>query len=728
MSWLFSLIEMVFLIMRTKFANFGTEFTGGLSGAIAVLPQTIGLSVLLFTSFGLDASSGAVAGLVGAIILLLTSGLMGATKGMISAPNGPVTMLLIGFAGQLSTEFQPSEIMIIISSVLVFTGVFQIALGLLRGGELIKLIPYPVVTSMISAIGILMILSQLGSIVPSSINNEWIDYIPIIVALSTLVGIILCKKFMPRIPEILFGLLIGILVYAIVTKYAAGVRPEWVIGTLPTLNVDSMLLRFDGINLNQLPWKLIITTAAALTILVLIDCLLTALVADSQTGARHSSGKELVAQGVGQALIGIVGGVGGGGTKGSTMACTMAGGRRWSPVFAALIVLSMLMFGQNLGQHIPLSALSGVIIYIGIKMINLNMLSWFKSRYTRVYAINAIMVLVVSIAFDVTTAVAFGLVFSVINFIWSEIKRPLIRRESNIIEYPSPRKRSKKQHAILSQHADKACLIELQGNLYFARTDQLYRKIMDLIKGRTIIVLHFRRVLSIDMSGLVVLMQLVEAARLEGTEIVFAHLHRRLGFGRKTKSAFSMIESDKKRITRLFHSTERALEYAEELILKSEYKDKDYGVSAPVNFEDNDLCENITIDEIVQLKKLAIKQKFGHKEVVVNEDERCCALFLINKGFVEQRIYNGPKSYKVLAKHSPGTYFGKSSFFNKGKVSATYVALGDTELCKIDKRDLETESETIGTDLYANLLFVIGRQLSKEARMMISEIHRLEAL
>ena len=75
--------------MRNNSSTLMIDFFGGLSGAIAVLPQTIGLSVLLFTSIGLDASSGAMAGLIGAIILLLSSGIMGATTGMISAPNRP---------------------------------------------------------------------------------------------------------------------------------------------------------------------------------------------------------------------------------------------------------------------------------------------------------------------------------------------------------------------------------------------------------------------------------------------------------------------------------------------------------------------------------------------------------------------------------------------------------------------------------------------------------------
>jgi len=714
---------------HNHFSNLSTDFFGGLSGAVAVLPQTIGLSVLLFTATGMDASAGAMAGLISAVILLISSGLAGATIGMISAPNGPVTILLSGLVVQLVPGYSPHEVLIILGAVLFFTGVFQIVFGLLKGGEIIKLIPYPVVASMITAIGILMIKSQFRQIMPALSVDGWYRYIPFMVASVTVITIFLSKKYFPRLPEILVGLLTGIFVYSLLAFVTTSPNPDWVIGTLPVIDFAAIIHRFDGsIQALTLPWRLIITSALALAVLVMVDTLLTALVADTQTSTRHNARKELVAQGIAQMIIGVVGGVGGGGTKGSTLANTMAGGRRWSPIFAALLILLMTLFGRGIGTLLPLSALSGVIIYIGIKMINTNILGWLKDRHTRTDAMNAVLVIGTTLFFDVTKAVALGVIFAIIAFLRRGIKRPLIRRETNVYDYPSPRKRSAKHRKIPKKHGNKGLLIELQDDLYFAKTDMLYRKIMEKTGERKVIILHFRRVLSIDMSGMVLLMQLVEAAKKNGSEIVFTHLHRRLGFGKKMKGAFSIIESHKDNITKIFHSTARALEYAEDQILRSEYKDKEYRVSSPVAFENNDLCKEISPNDITFLKEISSTKQYANKETVLAEGDKNSSLYLLTSGFVEQRLYNGPTSYKVLAKFSPGTYFGKLTFFNLGRVSTRFVSLGDTTLYRIRRKDLEKQIDNVDQNFFADILFAIGKNLSKESKRYISEIRRLEKL
>ncbi len=708
-----------------------SDFTGGLTGAVAVLPQTIGLSALLFTTMGLSASEGAMAGLIGAVILLLSSGIAGATIGMISAPNGPVTILLSGLVVKLAPNYSPAELLIIVSAVLFFTGVFQILFGLLKGGELIKLIPYPVVASMISAIGIMMIKSQIKQLIPVNNMAGWGAYIPAIVAAITIVVVFIFDryKFIKKIPAPLLGLIAGIIMYPVLVAVNGGASdPEWVIGMLPKIDLNIMIHRFDGINFLTLPWKIIITSALALTVLVMIDCLLTALVADTQTAERHNAGKELTAQGIAQMIIGFAGGVGGGGTKGSTLANTMAGGRRWSPVFAAGILVLMTLFGRGIGTFLPLSALSGVIIYIGLKMINLNILVWFKNKRTRIDAVNAVLVIVATIVLDVTRAVALGMIFAVITFIRREIKRSLIRRQTNIFEYPSPRKRSSKYREILAANAEKAILLELQGDLFFATTDQLFRRVRKRLEGRYVIILHFRRVLSIDMSGMVLLMQLVELARKNGTEIVFCHLHKRLGFGKKMKKAFAAIESKKKIDIKIFNSTARALEYAEDQILRKEYKDKDYRKTQPVPFEENDLCKDLAPEEVKILKDVSEVREYRNKEVIINTGDEGSSLYLVTSGSVEQRLYYGSRAYKILAKHSPGTFFGKQTFFNPGPVRSTAVALGDTTVYKIRRNDIESIPDEERKDFYSSFLFSVGRKLSKETGRMIAEIGRLEAL
>jgi len=720
--------EQPFLLNTINSKSLKSDFFGGLSGAIAVLPQTIGLSVLLFTSFGMDASTGAMAGLIGAVILLLSSGIAGATIGMISAPNGPVTILLSGLVVQLTPQYSSNEILIIIGAVLFFTGIFQIIFGLLKGGELIKLIPYPVVASMITAIGILMIKSQISKIIPTENIIGWEKYIPLIIASVTLGTIYLFKKFFPKLPSILMGLLAGIILYPLLTFSIINKNPQWVIGTLPAIEFGKILNRFEAISVATLPWQLIITSALALTILVMIDCLLTALVADTQTSMRHNSKNELVAQGIAQILIGIMGGVGGGGTKGSTLANTMAGGRRYSPLFAAGFILFMAFFGRELGAYLPLSALSGVIVYIGINMININIIIWLKKKYTRIDAINALMVITTTIIFDVTKAVAIGMIFAVITFIRRGMKKSLIRRETNVSEYPSPRIRKEKHREILEAHGNKALLIELQGDLYFATTDQLYQYVMKKIENRLIIILHFRRVSSIDMSGMVLLMQLVGIAKKKNTKIVFTHLHKQLGFGKQMKKAFSSIESKNTKFTKIFHSTARSLEYAEDIILQNEYKNKDYRSTNPIEFEENDLFKNINKIGIDILKKISIPGTYKNRESVVSEGENSSSLYIVTHGSVEQRLYNGPTSYKVLEKYSPGTYFGKLSFLNPQPRITRFTAVGDTILYKIRRSDLENESNQLDNKLIVNLLFAIGKDLSKKSAKLISEISRLEAL
>ena len=70
------------------------DLLGGLVGGAAILPQAVGLGVMLFAAMGMDASLGASVGLIGVVILQFVTGGVSATTGLLSSPNGPLTMLL----------------------------------------------------------------------------------------------------------------------------------------------------------------------------------------------------------------------------------------------------------------------------------------------------------------------------------------------------------------------------------------------------------------------------------------------------------------------------------------------------------------------------------------------------------------------------------------------------------------------------------------------------------
>ena len=133
-----------------------------------------------------------------------------------------------------------------------------------------------------------------------------------------------------------------------------------------------------------LPWQVILVSAMTLTVLASVDCLLTAVVADEETGERHDASKELVAQGIGQAVAGLLGGIGGGGTKGSTLVAAKTGGRRWAAFVSSMTFVFLILFLGPVGEVLPISALAGVIIYVGVSLLEWNMLHWLR-RAQRVW-------------------------------------------------------------------------------------------------------------------------------------------------------------------------------------------------------------------------------------------------------------------------------------------------------------------------------------------------------
>lgn len=89
------------------------------------------------------------------------------------------------------------------------------------------------------------------------------------------------------------------------------------------------------------------------------------------------------------------------------------------------------------------------------------------------------------------------------------------------------------------------------------------------------------------------------------------------------------------------------------------------------------------------LEEIAEKREYKDKEVIINTGEEGSSLYAVTSGSVEQRLYYGPRAYKILSKLSPGTFFGKQTFFNPGPMKSTAVALGDTIVYKIRRSDIE---------------------------------------
>lgn len=713
--------------MQEKNSSISSDILGALAGSAVILPQSMGLGVVLFSVMGFDASSGALAGIIGAAVLSIVSGLIGATRGMLSAPNGPVTMLLVGVFTTMASAGASSQTMLLaLSAILLLTGIFQIVFSLFGGAKLVKYIPYPVVVGLVTGIGFLMIKSQMKFLTNSYVNieNSLIASVPLIIATITIITIVLSTKFAKKLPAALMGLFVGGISYQIIDiLYLHGVYSSWVVGVVP--GVESLHFGISLESLKGLNIETIVAASLALMILATTDCLVTAIVADAQTNTRHNGKKEIVAQGLGQIVVGFLGGLGGGGTKGATLVNLQSGGGRFSAVFSGLTFVLLILFFGGLGVYLPISVLAGVIIFVGFGMINFNIISWIKYKKSRSDAMIALIVIATIIFIDLVTAVGVGVLISMLIYIRMQIKAPIVHRQTDGTNKHSLLKRTEKESIFFHEYGEQIVMFELRGNLFFATADKLLEILDPYIKKDYCVILHFQRVQLIDISGVILLLQIASNMKKVEGELLLCHMHKELGLGRKINKALEKIDKKNNIKIRTFVNTDSALMYAENRLLQK-HNIPLRNRELYIELQKNDFCKNIPSHIVNIIENMSKKIEIKKEKTIFNQGDSGDSLFMVLQGEVDIRLYSSKKDYTILAKYGAGTYFGEISFLNPGSRTASAVAKYDIVLLELTQESILKLDSKEKEELALVLLFELGSTLGNELKHSASEIRRLE--
>ena len=137
------------------FSHFKGDLFGGITAGIVALPLAL--------AFGLQSGMGAAAGLYGAIFISFFAALFGGTNTQISGPTAPMTAVsMIIIAGIVAAnDGDLSKALPSILIVFLLAGLFQVIMGLIKVGEYIRYIPYPVVSGFMTGIGVIILITQL---------------------------------------------------------------------------------------------------------------------------------------------------------------------------------------------------------------------------------------------------------------------------------------------------------------------------------------------------------------------------------------------------------------------------------------------------------------------------------------------------------------------------------------------------------------------------------------
>ena len=703
-----------------------TDLRGGLIAAAVVLPQATAFGVTVFAPY-LGTAAGALAGLAGAIGLLLISGAAGGTIGLISGPTGASMALLSGTAALLTaSDIPPKVIAPALFTITVLAGLIQLMIAFAGGGRLMKFIPYPVFAGLATGIGLLLIKSQIKPWLGISYSGLWIRWywLPMATTAVAFCAVRYAPRFIPNIPGPLVGLIGGTVFYQTILYLTnpPSVPPYWVIGALPQWS--EFHLAVDQFTVwPSLPWSLILHAAFALAVLSSLNTLLTAVIADTTTGQRHNAHRELLAQSIGQMAVGLVGGLAGAASVGGTTTAVQAGARRWAALTAGILLL-LLLFAGSVGQWLPTSALAGIIIASAINLMEKDIIAWAQQRRTRLDAMVALLVIIVTLAQDLMIAVLVGLSIAILLFIRSQSQLPVIQRRLTALERPSVRKRPADQVEWLAHHGDRIVMYHLSGVLFFAKTDQLFEEMLPDLDRRSWVILHLRRVIQIDLSSVRLLQQI--AARLEAHrgELLFCEVPEELGLGRDVERTLRRLSLRPGRLNvRTFAGADQALEYAENALLKALNVDTTV-MEKDITLAELDLCCDMKPLEVAELASVLRPLALESGERLFDASEPGSELYLVLRGRIDIRLHVAGERYKRLAIYGPGTVFGEIVFLDPGPRAAEAVAVRRSELWVLSRADFDRLRKTY-PDAAIALLLALGRSQSRALRWSTREIKRL---
>lgn len=388
------------------FGNIKNDILGGMVTSIALIPEVIGFAIIA----GVNPIAALFASVTTAIVTTITGG----RPGMVSAAAGSMALVMVSLIKSHGLDYM------IMATVL--TGVIQLLMGYLGVHKLMKFISKPVMLGFVNALAILIFLAQIQQLGSKNL------------ATYIMVGItILLMYILPKISKAIPPALIVIIAMTFIAFMPQlGLQT---VGDLGDMSGTISLPSIPEIPLNFETLLIILPTSLALSMVGLIESLLTLPIVDELTDSIGDSKREVKSQGLANIITGMFGGQAGCAMIGQAVINIKSGGRkRLSTLTAAVSLLFLIIFLKDVMIKIPTAALIGIMITVAFETFN-----WSSIKYIRKTPVSEIIIMCITISIVVYThnlaiGILIGVVLSMIIFISSSSKLD-ITQKNNIIYF-----------------------------------------------------------------------------------------------------------------------------------------------------------------------------------------------------------------------------------------------------------------------------------------------------
>lgn len=440
------------LLNNGLFANYKSDIPSGFVVFLVALPLCLGVAL----ASGAPLFSGIIAGVVGGIIVGYLSG----SNLGVSGPAAGLAVIVLSAIQSLGS-FEAFLLAVVIS------GIIQIVMGVLQAGIVGYYFPSSVIKGMLAAIGIMIALKQIPHAVgyDNIIDGEisFIDHTPVqagenifselihmlgfintgaVIITVVSIAILLVwetayfksKSIFKLLPGGLVVVIVGIVLSMIFsTREGLSLSDEMYVNLPIPSEVGGILGLLVFPDFTRILDPEIYTVAFTIALIGSIETLLSAEAADKMDPFKRitPNNKELKAQGVGNIISGLIGGIPITQVIVRSSANVQSGGKsKLSTIIHGAILLVAALFLPHILNLVPLASLSAILLLVGYKLAKPSLFkSMFKLGYKQFLPF---IVAVVAIIFtDLLTGIIIGMLFSVFNILMSNYRTPFIFEKSD---------------------------------------------------------------------------------------------------------------------------------------------------------------------------------------------------------------------------------------------------------------------------------------------------------
>ena len=486
--------------IKLRLNIFTGDLFGGVNSAIIALPQAL--------AFGVATGFGAGAGIWGAIILCLVAGILGTRVPMISGITGPSAIVIASIMHALNKDINAVLIIILMA------GIFQMMIALTKWTNVVKYVPYPVISGFMNGVGTIIIIMQINPLLGLKSYSNTIESIEhVLQSFHTM-----------NIEAFLLGLTALIMVFGFPKRWNKYVPSQILALILCTFISIKMGLNVDKISQISISFpKLALPTITlhdtityfdygiTLAIILTSETLLTGLVCNSITKTQISPRLLVASQGLGNALCGLTGSLPGAAATMRTVAALKTGASTKIAALTSSIVLFILLYKfSGFVAEIPLCVLAAILIKIGSDIIDTKLLKVIKiapkeDKYV------LLVVFILTVFYNLIVAVGAGITLAALLYakkvadnakvVHKKVQDKDIRKHEKALE-------------INSHH--KLRIVHISGQFFFGSATQLISQFDELL-GTKYLILSYDSSELLDISAIFAFEDII--ARLKSQHI-----------------------------------------------------------------------------------------------------------------------------------------------------------------------------------------------------------------